>query len=149
MSELTFYRGWLLLPLGLPVAAGLLAPLLPEAARSGTGTVLILLYMAALFGAPIYVPLACGLWAWLPGQPAARVRVASGLAPFPIVAFAAAVPFLRDWWPVALAVCYGWVAAFIVSERAARWVGALRAGPVPAERGVAAVGSAGRRQRGR
>ena len=126
MPELTFYRAWLLLPLGLPIAGGLLQPLLPEAARLGVGSVLLFPYMAAVFGAPAYGLPVCALWHWLPGQSPARVRVAAGLAPLPVVAFAAAVPLLRDWWPVALAVCYGWVAAFLLSEQAARRLGILR-----------------------
>ena len=122
MSELMFYRAWLLVPIAVPILLMVLGPITPTPPEPWL-TIWVHVFMSLVFGGPAYVILAMVVWYWLPDQPASHVRLVALGMPLPIIA----VNELLVHGPTrfVIGMAYGYVVAFLLTEpavRAIRWV---------------------------
>ena len=129
MTELAFYRGWLLVPIALPLVLMALGPITPDPPEPWL-TIWVYVFLALPFGGLPYVILAMLVWYWLPEQPAWRVRLLALALPLPIIA-------VNEWFVdgpslFVVGMAYGYVGAFLLTEYVLRAVGWVR-GSAPQE----------------
>ena len=135
MREVTYYRWAATLPILLPLAAHLAYR--DEPAIGVVDRVAIPLYLSGIAW-PAYVPFAAGLFWWLRGQPAARYRRVSWIAPLLFLPVFVVYLLAVRWWVgsaeplagalifysiVALAFGYGYVVLIHLGRYALGWRG--------------------------
>lgn len=123
MTELVFYRGWLLVPIALLLALMALGPVTPHPPEPWL-TIWVYVFLSLPFGGMPYGIVAILVWYWLPKQPVWRVRLLALTLPLPIIA-------VNEWFVggpslFVVGIAYGYVVVFLLNEHVFRAFGGVR-----------------------